>query len=77
MTVHNFQSNNNIVVTLFLSFFFLQSKQPSPMCGPFRIYGAPSDVINIQLSLATAWAITILDVIFSAAVLSGAILVML
>jgi len=47
------------------------------MCGPFRIYGAPSDVINIQLSLAPAWVITIRDVISSAAFLAGTILLML
>lgn len=44
---------------------------PSPMCGPFRIYDYPSNIITVQIDNSANWFQTIWNICTSAAVVSA------
>ncbi|WAQ96057.1 TMC7-like protein [Mya arenaria] len=50
---------------------------PSPMCGPFRIYDKPSDIIDVQIGNAATWFNTIWTITTSSAVVSAVIILLI
>ncbi|XP_052245984.1 transmembrane channel-like protein 7 [Dreissena polymorpha] len=57
------KSNSFFTIILMVAFFMicvpvgyvLSNLEPSPMCGPFRVYSAPADIIRVQIDNASFW----------------------
>ncbi|KAL4240415.1 ion transport [Mactra antiquata] len=81
---HASKSNSFFTVILMVAFFMicvpvgytLSNLDPSPMCGPFRIYQQPSDIIDVQVNNADEWFQTIWDICTSSAVVSALIILL-
>ncbi|XP_053393438.1 transmembrane channel-like protein 7 isoform X2 [Mercenaria mercenaria] len=79
------KSNSFFTVILMIAFFLicvpvgytLSNMEPSPMCGPFRIYTKPSDIIDVQIDNAENWFQTLWNISTSAAVVSSLIILLL
>lgn len=46
------------------------------MCGPFRIYDEPTDIISIQIDVASDWFQTLWLIVTSSAFITAIILVL-
>ncbi|XP_060601811.1 transmembrane channel-like protein 7 isoform X1 [Ruditapes philippinarum] len=79
------KSNSFFTVILMIAFFLicvpvgytLSNMDPSPMCGPFRIYNKPSDIIDVQINNAASWFQTVWNIVTSAAVVSSLLILLL
>ncbi|XP_045211369.2 transmembrane channel-like protein 7 [Mercenaria mercenaria] len=78
------RSNAFFMIVLLITFFLvaipmgyvLVELQPSPMCGPFRIYSKPTEIVDIQIDLAPEWFKTTWVIITSSAFITGIILIL-
>lgn len=78
------RSNAFFMIVLLITFFLvaipmgyvLVELQPSPMCGPFRIYSKPTDIVDIQIDLSSDWFQTTWTIITSSAFITGIILIL-
>ncbi|KAH3734916.1 transmembrane channel-like protein 7 [Dreissena polymorpha] len=79
------RSNAFFMVTLLVTFFLIAvpmgyvfvALRPSPMCGPFRVYAAPVDIVGVQISLAHGHVKNFYDVISSSAFIIILLLILL
>ncbi|XP_052781485.1 transmembrane channel-like protein 7 isoform X2 [Mya arenaria] len=79
------KSNSFFTIILMVAFFMicipvgytLSNMNPSPMCGPFRIYDKPSDIIDVQIGNAATWFNTIWTITTSSAVVSAVIILLI
>ncbi|KAL4239388.1 TMC domain [Mactra antiquata] len=78
------RSNAFFMITLLITFFLvsipmgyvLVELEPSPMCGPFRIYHKPTDILDIQINLSASWFQTTWIIVTSTAFISAIILIL-
>ena len=49
---------------------------PSPMCGPFRIYDAPTEIITIQITNSHQWFQSLWEIVSNTAVIAMVIVLL-
>ncbi|KAH3720420.1 hypothetical protein DPMN_063319 [Dreissena polymorpha] len=79
------KSNSFFTIILMVAFFVicvpvgyvLSNLEPSPMCGPFRVYSAPADIIRVQIDNASFWFSVIWRVVTSSAFVATLIILLI
>ncbi|XP_060606986.1 transmembrane channel-like protein 8 [Ruditapes philippinarum] len=78
------RSNAFFMIVLLITFFLvaipmgyvLVQLRPSPICGPFRIYSKPTEIVDIQIDLSSDWFRTTWVIITSSAFITVIILIL-
>ncbi|KAH3863484.1 hypothetical protein DPMN_026473 [Dreissena polymorpha] len=79
------KSNSFFTIILMVAFFMIcvpvgytmSNLEPSPMCGPFRVYSAPADIITVQIDNASYWFSVIWRVVTSSAFVAALIILLI